>query len=616
MASASTLLRPSITRVHLRTYGDSACGFTLVEVLLSLAMVVLLLLGIARIFDMTASTVHGGIVIGRITRDFRNVMSTLSDDNQHMLSLGQTPFVLIDQQEVAAYLDGNDNIEYANYRGNLGLTGNMASVYPKRRADTLEFFVHGSYHRQTGQIAGGTFPQALVGKLTSNDAFVRWSHCNVPPLTPAVGGQMCWFTNYVWRKPGNGSNYDPTMLHNEYARNWVLCRWVYLMVQPNQSGTILGDDGLKQSFIIDGASNLDPLQIDSAATAASAPGYVQIDWPVTLAWDPTASPASKCPAVGATVYPTLQNSLNDVVGISISQYRSRVRTFQTSPASALTKTLNGTTEWRSVVNSTIIWNYPNAQPWFDGENANNPGFDKDIIQQTALNTPCMLNGVSEFIVEYAGDFLNQDDSTTPADATKYKTDGKIDLMDKDHDRRIRFYGLPRDTKGDGMIDPSRDVVPLSWFFPPRSDATPFTPPPQAQFTPFEHAFKDGNASVQPFGRPYWDSGSQAAITTGPSGNAAWPATPSGMSVAGRPVPYLPMSLIGNASAVGLNVEQTHSEPAHMLEAWGTADLGADASTLVPNSRPPSLIRVTIHINDPLDTDPQPREIQYIIDLRK
>jgi hypothetical protein len=147
----------------------------------------------------------------------------------------------------------------------------------------------------------------------------------------------------------------------------------------------------------------------------------------------------------------------------------------------------------------------------------------------SLTVPYFLGHCTQFIVEYAGDFLDQAeyDPTKPntppgavSDAAQYvdssdpdtiytgKTDGKIDyVVDTSADphdppddptkwvRRIRWYGLPRDVNGDGNIT-INDVVPLAdvlgyyWkgkgtgfnpgtFDPQNGASKPFTSSPMA-----------------------------------------------------------------------------------------------------------------------------------------
>jgi hypothetical protein len=147
--------------------------------------------------------------------------------------------------------------------------------------------------------------------------------------------------------------------------------------------------------------------------------------------------------------------------------------------------------------------------------------------------PYFLGHCTQFVVEYAGDFLNQAEydpakgNVTPGaviDAAKYMdskdpndppqiytgtTDGKIDyIVDTSADpidpadpahsptdqskwvRRIRWYGLPRDVNGDGKITindvvPLKDVLAYSWKGPKGKTFKPGTfDPRDASNNPF------------------------------------------------------------------------------------------------------------------------------------
>jgi hypothetical protein len=108
--------------------------------------------------------------------------------------------------------------------------------------------------------------------------------------------------------------------------------------------------------------------------------------------------------------------------------------------------------------------------------------------------PYFLGHCSQFIVEYAGDYLKQDeadpvepgkvvdalskkDLKAPYKIETGETDGQIDYIDPSNGkpynpvrpaaqgrdkwvRRIRWYGLPRDVNGDGRIT-IHDVVPMA-----------------------------------------------------------------------------------------------------------------------------------------------------------
>jgi hypothetical protein len=104
--------------------------------------------------------------------------------------------------------------------------------------------------------------------------------------------------------------------------------------------------------------------------------------------------------------------------------------------------------------------------------------------QMAFAAPIFLSGATQFVVEYAGDFMTQgsDDPTvaTYGDFTGTDPDGEIDfIVDRSADpnppnnpqtwvRQIRWYGLPRDSTGDGGFD----VRPLWTLRAPVLGGTP------------------------------------------------------------------------------------------------------------------------------------------------
>jgi hypothetical protein len=156
-------------------------------------------------------------------------------------------------------------------------------------------------------------------------------------------------------------------------------------------------------------------------------------------------------------------------------------------------------------------------------------------KQLSMTAPYFLGHCTQFIVEYAGDFLNQQeydpgnpdplikiappgavigaasyidskDSNDPPTIYTGQTDGKIDyivdtsadLNDPPNDptkwvRRIRWYGLPRDVNGDGKITindvvPLKDVLRYSWKGPKGKTYKPGTfDPRDASNNPFAGA---------------------------------------------------------------------------------------------------------------------------------
>jgi hypothetical protein len=123
--------------------------------------------------------------------------------------------------------------------------------------------------------------------------------------------------------------------------------------------------------------------------------------------------------------------------------------------------------------------------------------------------PMMVRGCSQFIVEYAGDYLAQTPATgavtgacvTAAGAYNTAagaTDGEIDYIPSviaTGPRQIRWYGLPRDIDGDGRIPTgnlarnSPDVLPLRDVLAAYGIAAPGAP--------FEHFVPPAGVTVNP-----------------------------------------------------------------------------------------------------------------------
>ena len=142
--------------------------------------------------------------------------------------------------------------------------------------------------------------------------------------------------------------------------------------------------------------------------------------------------------------------------------------------------------------------------WFEGMRFEADPLPDRPLTATGLarTVPILLAHCPSFLVEYAGDFVTQDADpvrgpTTPAEdgtVLRASADGVLDFVRlADGSRQTRWYGLPRDTNGDGSVPGGRphnnqmpDVVPLrdvrrTAQTSPGADAAPFErlhdPPP-------------------------------------------------------------------------------------------------------------------------------------------
>src|SRR5881227_1052391 len=62
-----------------------ATAFTIVELMISIAMVVILMVGIHQVFKMTSDTIGMGHALADMSRDNRSVQSIFSDDYQRLM---------------------------------------------------------------------------------------------------------------------------------------------------------------------------------------------------------------------------------------------------------------------------------------------------------------------------------------------------------------------------------------------------------------------------------------------------------------------------------------------------------------------------------------------------
>src|SRR4051794_34000201 len=83
-------------------------GFTLVELMISIAMVLILLIGVNQIFKMSADTVGSGMATSEGMRNLRAVRTALTNDLTQMTSPSAAPFLIIHNQLIPAYLNKQD----------------------------------------------------------------------------------------------------------------------------------------------------------------------------------------------------------------------------------------------------------------------------------------------------------------------------------------------------------------------------------------------------------------------------------------------------------------------------------------------------------------------------
>src|ERR1051325_10752525 len=150
-------------------------GFTLVELMISIAMVVLLLLGINTVFKMSSDTVGTGVAVASLTMADRSMQATFQDDfrraprdaplfiiHSGVASSGGNWMTLADKtsdrdgKALTYEITGTTN---EGYRG-ANTISTPYSIYNDRnhRVDTLAFPIRGTFHRHTAIDGSYTSP--------------------------------------------------------------------------------------------------------------------------------------------------------------------------------------------------------------------------------------------------------------------------------------------------------------------------------------------------------------------------------------------------------------------------------------------------------------------------
>jgi len=456
----SPIPRASSFIVHRSSFRNSA--FTLVELMISIALVLLLVIGINQVFSLTGQTVGAGQINSAQQRDMRAASKQMADDFAGALAT-DGPCFIIGSSIQPAFRTANDAKTDPDYATLIAGTPNpiqaqvnatamtqdlnnngvetdpgetLSAVIPNSRVhriDQVAFFARGSFHRQTGD------PGTFVSSTTAPEAFINYGHLNIANNS-IVSGQP----DYTYLPPGR---FTPTFRNdnNTYATQWILGR-SQILLQP----TVISD-----TWAYRGTNQLSPLNrsnnaLNSAQTATLNPT--------------TPDPGAPMPS-NSTAY-TNGSSRIDLAETSIDRYSATLSAFfRSNPFTSNTFVVGS---WYT--SNGLLYRF-NANPFVT---------KPQTSRSTALASPAFLSGCTQFIVEYAGDFVTQDAFGNVTDA---KPDGIIDFVIptapgtyplnggkflNEGIRQTRWYGFPRDTDGDGIIyggsghtnNQMPDVVPV------------------------------------------------------------------------------------------------------------------------------------------------------------
>ena len=171
-------------------------GFTLIELMVSIALVLILILGINQVFKIASDTVNVGQAMSGAAREDRGIQGTMYPDVQNMV-LADAPFFIIRSRVQPAFrsradeqadrdgdpytidVDGNNKEGEANIPGEK--IGALTYTSRNHRLDRLMFFSNYHYRRQTGAT-----PTQLISDMSSNEAYIWYGHLSLGRNNPKV----------------------------------------------------------------------------------------------------------------------------------------------------------------------------------------------------------------------------------------------------------------------------------------------------------------------------------------------------------------------------------------------------------------------------------------------
>ncbi len=396
-------------------------AFTLTELLISMGLALFLLYGVNRVFTTTARTIGTGMAVSETMRAMRSVEHTFTNDFEGYTSdpttgivttdptnaTAQQPLIIIRSQRIRAWVNKAEQDAAAAE----GITD-----APWRRIDTLSFFAKGTFNRQTGQTLGGNETMVTQMGKPADYAWIWYGHARLPD--PSL-------VNNDFATLNLESDYHPPLpdgdAHYRHAGEWVLGRRATLLYQrdattlpPGQPGYVVDAAGNRMVFIAQDTPvrPLSPFAYGSQTAhtngTADTPLGQQIQW-------------SLCDVAGIVADPQEEMGAKTDAITEFGFYKTVYDAQTATPPDPFW--------WQSMVYRFNC----------------NPFIQKPVYEQgsakAALASTYFAGGVTDFIVEFAGDF---------------DSDGVIDTFTDGGISGIQWYGLQRDIDGDGVDD----VAPL------------------------------------------------------------------------------------------------------------------------------------------------------------
>lgn len=532
-------------------------GFTLVELMISIAIVLILMLGVNEVFRLTSSTVAAGQSLSTALRDQRALRQVMEEDFNRAAADPQV--MVITNQAVAAFRTREDELAQAGLTvgGTAAVSGvpfasdptyidlnrdgdaddvgeRISPATPGNRiyrTDTITFFTRSTARRQTGNLDQAGNAYDLVGTSTSGESLVSYGHLRVPDNS---GTQYFDPGEPDNRNSGSGAIVRRND-NNRYASQWILGRRQMLLVDPpsptgrlSRNETAWYDTGTLDTT----ATNYGTQSSIGGRSLVTTPpnSTTRLDLtPLSMVGARLFNPNSNSAVATAGTTFRPHDGRIDVAVTSIAEFARRLTAYEQDVAANPTRYATGGNGDTGSVGSTGLWYLPARSPEDYPEptlaygtapygtaapetivyrGKANPfgsrGSKNELADTLAKTAPILVPRCTQFIVEYAGDFVTQDNdpaSRTYGLVTAYGADGEVDFTLEQLDeprpgetiqagaayagvksseprkhvtKRVRWYGLPRYV-GSGNVQRS-NTTPGGYIGPiVRGSPDPSTP---------------------------------------------------------------------------------------------------------------------------------------------
>ncbi|MCA9304423.1 MAG: prepilin-type N-terminal cleavage/methylation domain-containing protein [Phycisphaerales bacterium] len=227
--------------------GDSRNrGFSVVEMMVTIGVLVLVAAGVSAIFTSIGDTVARGRKVSELNRFASQVERVMREDFERMTRDG---FLVIVNQNATDFNGNLVDVQLSSAdASDLDANGNTGRV---RRVDEIMFFARGSFASSRRALASG-----LVAE--SSEAAIYYGHGQKRPPALGDGGDIDNYISnkYLFFNPQPYDNNYPARYNanldaslgasplgelnpNRYAKDWSLLRHVTLLMSPESAGRVL-----------------------------------------------------------------------------------------------------------------------------------------------------------------------------------------------------------------------------------------------------------------------------------------------------------------------------------------------------------------------------------------